>query len=305
MKSLFRWPIFLRGIAMGAADVVPGVSGGTIAFITGIYEELIHTINNLNLQQLQVLRKDGFSAFWQSVNGSFLLSLLLGVGVSILSLARLITYLLHNHAILIYSFFFGLIVASAVYIGKQITSWDWKHMLILIGFTIIAYYITLVTPAEGSSSVFYLFFCGAIAICAMILPGISGAFILLLLGQYNYILDALHKINLVVLLPFIGGIVVGILVFARVLEWFFNHYKTMTLAALTGFVIGALNKVWPWKEVVETFTNEHGEIEPIVEKSVLPLQYTEVTGEPHLLFPAILLAIFGFSVVFILEKFGN
>ena len=305
MNNFFRLPIFLRGIAMGSADVVPGVSGGTIAFITGIYEELILTIKNLDFEKLAVWKKQGFSAFWDSINGSFLLSLLLGIAVSILSLARLITYLLTNHPILLFAFFFGLIVASAVYIGRQITDWDWKHFLILLVCIAAAYYITLVTPAGGSSSFLYLFLCGAIAICAMILPGISGAFILLLLGQYNAIIEALKTVNFSIIIPVGLGAIIGILSFSRILGWFFNNYKTMTLAGLTGFVIGALNKVWPWKEVIETYTDSHGDIQPLVEKSILPTTFTQITGEPNHLLPAIGLAIVGFFVVFGLERIAT
>ena len=301
----FRWPIFLRGLAMGSADVVPGVSGGTIAFITGIYEELILTIKNLNFSQFSIWKKQGFSAFWEAINGSFLLSLLAGIAISILSLAKLITYLLEEHTILLFAFFFGLILASAVYIGKQINAWDWKHILLLLVFAAIAYFITTITPANGSSSTIYLALCGAIAICAMILPGISGAFILLLLGQYNIIIEALKKFDLTVIVPVGIGAIAGILLFSRVLAWFFNHYKTMTLAALTGFVVGALNKVWPWKEVVETFVNRHGETEPLVERSVSPQVFTELTGIPNQVVPSIILAIVGFTIVFAMEKLAS
>jgi len=302
MKQFFRLPIFLRGLAMGAADVVPGVSGGTIAFITGIYEELILAIKNLDFSKLTLLRKEGLAAFWKEINGSFLLSLVLGIGVSILSLAKLLTYFLENHSILLFAFFFGLIVASAVYIGKQITTWNAWHIVALVVSAGVAYYLTLITPAGGSSSWLYLFLCGAIAICAMILPGISGAFILLLLGQYNAIIEALKSFNFGIIVPVGLGAIVGILTFSRILAWFFNHYKTITLASLTGFVLGALNKVWPWKEVLETYTDSHGDEQPLVEQSVLPSTFTDLTGEPNLLLPSILLAITGFTIVFILER---
>ena len=305
MKHFFRWSIFLRGIAMGSADVVPGVSGGTIAFITGIYEELILTIKNLEFSQVKVLFKDGFTAFWKSINGTFLFSLISGILLSIFSLAKIITYLLENHSILLFAFFFGLILASAVYIGKQIKTWDWKHILILIVFSVIAFFITTITPAGGSSSTLYLFICGAIAICAMILPGISGSFILLLLGQYSLIISSLKNMDFSVILPVGAGAIIGILFFSRILAWLFNNFKTMTLAGLTGFVLGALNKVWPWKEVLETYTDSHGNIQPLVEKSITPTTYSSITGDPHLMWPSLILAIVGFSIVFILERFAN
>lgn len=305
MKSFFRFPIFLRGMAMGAADVVPGVSGGTIAFITGIYEELINTIKGVDLNKLKLLQKEGFSAFWTAINGSFLLSLLSGVAVSILSLAKLITYLLENHSILLFSFFFGLIVASALFIGKQIKQWDWKHIFILIISLFSAYYLTLLTPVSGSQSFLFLMLCGAIAICAMILPGISGAFLLLMLGQYSNVIQAIKTLNFSVIIPVGLGAVVGILSFSRVLSWLFQHHKTLTLASLTGFVLGALNKVWPWKKVMETFIDRHGEVKPLVERSISPFAYSETTSLPNLLIPSIALAFVGFIIVFLLEKLGT
>ena len=305
MRKFFRFPIFLRGIAMGAADVVPGVSGGTIAFITGIYEELILTIKGLDLGKLKLLQQEGFASFWKAINGTFLMSLLLGIGVSLISLAKLISYLLVHQPILLFAFFFGLIVASAIYIGKQITRWDWKHLVVLLICVAIGYGITLITPASGQTSFLYLFFSGAIAICAMILPGISGAFILLLLGQYYEIINAIKEFNFSTLVPVALGAIVGILSFSRVLSWLFNHYKTLTLAGLTGFVLGALNKVWPWKEVVETYIDRHGEVQPLIEKSISPIKFAEITGQSHQLPTAIILAIVGFITVFALEKLAS
>lgn len=304
MKSFFRFPIFIRGMAMGAADVVPGVSGGTIAFITGIYEELINTIKGVDLNKLKILQKEGFPSFWSAINGSFLVSLLAGVAVSILSLAKLITYFLENHSILLFSFFFGLIVASAVFIGKQIKKWDWKHILILLISLFGAYYLTLLTPVNGSQSFLFLMLCGAIAICAMILPGISGAFLLLMLGQYSNVINAIKTFNFSVIIPVGIGAVVGILSFSRVLSWLFKHYRTLTLASLTGFVLGALNKVWPWKKVVETFTDRHGDVQPLIERSISPFAYSELTNSSNLLVPSIVLAVFGFAIVFVLERLG-
>lgn len=305
MNNFFRLPVFLRGLLMGMADVVPGVSGGTIAFITGIYEELIHSIKSIGFDKLPILTKQGILPFWKAINGGFLLSLVLGIGISALSLANGIDYLLNNHPILLFSFFFGLIVASALFIGKQIKTWDWKHILILLISLVAAYYITILSPAEGSDSFPYLMLCGAIAICAMILPGISGAFLLLMLGQYARVIDAIKTLNFSVILPFGIGAVVGLLTFSRVLSYLFKHHKSLTLASLTGFVLGALNKVWPWKEVLETYTDRHGEIKPLIEKSIMPDRFAEISNQPNLLLPAIGLAIVGFAVVFLLEKFGS
>lgn len=290
---------------MGAADVVPGVSGGTIALLTGIYEELLLTIKNIDFGKLKLLRKEGFSTFWKEINGNFLLSLFLGIAVSILTFAKVITYLLEHHPILVWAFFFGLVLASAIYIGKQIKQWDWKHILLLIIGAAFAYYITILTPATGSESKFYLFFCGAIAICAMILPGISGSLILLILGAYLPIFTAIKEFDFLTILPVALGAITGLAIFSRILTWLFNNFKTMTLALLTGFVFGALNKVWPWKHVLETYTDRHGEIQPLVEKSISPFRFTEITNEPSQLLPAIALAIVGFVIVFLLERIAE
>ncbi len=302
MKRFFRIPIFLRGLAMGAADVVPGVSGGTIALLTGIYEELLESIKNLHPKQLKTLSKEGFLAFWEQINGSFLFSLALGIGFSILSLAKAISWALEHHPILVWSFFFGLVLASALYVGKQIKKWQFLEIALLIIGCGIAFGTTLLSPAKGSASFIYLFICGAIAICAMILPGISGSLILLLLGAYQVIFSNLSAKTI---LPVGLGAVIGILLFSRVLTWLFKNYRNPTLALLTGFILGALNKVWPWKKVITTHIDRHGVEAPLKEASILPYQYSDIHNEPHLLIYAILLSLFGFAIVFILEKLAN
>ncbi len=305
MKSFFRLPIFISGIAMGAADVVPGVSGGTIALITGIYEELLKSISSLNWSAITILKDKGFWAFWKHINGSFLFSLFLGIGLSIVSLSRIITVALENYPIYVWSFFFGLVLASAIYIGRMVKPFTFTHfILMLLGF-ILAFAINMISPAEGSDSPFYLFFCGALAVCAMILPGISGSLILLILGAYNPVFSAIADLNFKILLPVILGAIIGLALFSKALSWLFDHYKTMTLAVLTGFMVGALGKVWPWKEVLETYVNRHGEMEPLVERNVLPGQFTEITGQPALLGSAILFALFGFFIVFIIEHWAK
>ncbi|PHR74079.1 MAG: DUF368 domain-containing protein [Lutibacter sp.] len=291
--------VTLKGMAMGAADVVPGVSGGTIAFISGIYEELLTSIASVNLKTLKLLKTDGIKAFWQKINGNFLASLLVGIGISVVSLAKLISWLLENHPILVWSFFFGLVLASILYIGKQITKWNVLTVFILILAAILAYWITTLQPlmSEGSSPIF-LFFAGALAICAMILPGISGAFILVLLGAYKPVLEAVHSRDFKLIAIIGAGAIVGLLTFSRVIKWFFNHYKNMTLAVLTGFVLGSLNKIWPWKETLTWRTNSHGIKVPLNEQSISPFSFD---GENQLIF-AIILAILGFLMILILEK---
>ncbi|CAL2084728.1 DUF368 domain-containing protein [Tenacibaculum sp. 190524A02b] len=291
--------IGLKGIAMGAADVVPGVSGGTIAFISGIYEELLTSISNINLKLLKTLRKEGFKKAWKQLNGNFLASLFIGIFISVLSLAKAIAWLLDNHPILLWSFFFGLVLASVIYIAKQITKWNFLSVMLIILGTVLAYYITTLNPmVTESSSPLFLFLAGALAICAMILPGISGSFILVLLGAYKPILTAVNDRDMTTIATVGVGTIVGLLSFSRILKWLFNNYKNYTLAALTGFIIGSLNKIWPWKEVITYRINSHGEQVPFNERSISPFVYE---GNAQLLY-AIVLAIIGFSLILLLEK---
>ncbi len=291
--------IGLKGMAMGAADVVPGVSGGTIAFISGIYEELLGSISNVNLSLFKTLKTEGFKAAWKQLNGSFLLALFTGIIVSIISLAKVIKYLLENEPILLWSFFFGLVLASIIYIAKQITKWNFIAVLVLVLGAFLAYYITTLNPlvSENSSSVF-IFLAGAIAICAMILPGISGSFILVLLGAYKPVLDALNNKDIKTILVFMAGAIVGLLTFSRVLKWLFKHHKNITLAVLTGFIIGSLNKIWPWKETLTWRTNSHGVKVPFNQQSVLPFTFD---GDAQLTL-AIVLAVVGFALILLMEK---
>ncbi|PKP14249.1 MAG: DUF368 domain-containing protein [Bacteroidetes bacterium HGW-Bacteroidetes-3] len=294
--------IFLKGIAMGAADVVPGVSGGTIAFISGIYEELLSSISGINIANLKLLKKEGFKAAWKALNGNFLLALLSGIFISIISLAKLILWLLENKPILVWSFFFGLVLASILYVAKQLTKWNAITIILLILGAIAAYYITTLQPAiSESSSLLFFFFAGALAICAMILPGISGSFILVLLGAYKPVLDAIHTKDIKLLGVVAFGAVVGLLSFSKVLRWLFDHHKNYTLAVLTGFILGSLNKIWPWKETLTWRLNSHGVKVPFNEQSVSPFSYD---GDPQLMM-AIILAIIGFAVIILLEKLAN
>lgn len=290
----------LKGIAMGAADVVPGVSGGTIAFISGIYEELIDSINSINLQALTVLRKEGIKGFWKHVNGTFLVFLLLGIGISIASLAKVVTYLLDTHPVLIWSFFFGLIIASVWLISKSVGKWNAGTIVALLAGGGLAYFITTIQAVAHIEGNWFIFLSGAIAICAMILPGISGSFILLLLGSYDRVLGAITEKNVVLLGLFAGGCLVGLLSFAKILKFLFSKYKSITLALLTGFMIGSLNKVWPWKEVLSFRTNSHGEQVPFIEQNVLPGDYG---SDPQVLL-ACACMILGLAIIVILERFG-
>ena len=291
--------IGLKGLAMGAADVVPGVSGGTIAFISGIYEELLGSISNVNMNLFKTLKSQGVKAACIQLNGSFLLALFTGIFVSIVSLAKIIKYLLENEPILVWSFFFGLVLASVIYIAKQITKWNLFAFVILILGAILAYYITTLNPliSENSSTPF-IFLAGAIAICAMILPGISGSFILVLLGAYKPVLNALNDRDITTISVFLAGAVVGLLSFSRVLKWLFKHYKNQTLAVLTGFIVGSLNKIWPWKETLTWRINSHGLSVPFQQQSVSPFSF----GEDSQLAVAVILALVGFVLILGMEK---
>ena len=293
--------ISFKGLAMGAADVVPGVSGGTIAFISGIYEELIDALNNINFSLFKVLKKEGFKAAWAQLNGNFLLALFTGIGISVLSLAKALKWILEYHPILIWSFFFGLVLASILFVGKQIKTWNIPVILGLIIGAVVAYYITTIPSIDASDSSWFLFLSGALAICAMILPGISGSFILVLLGSYKVILEAISGFNIKTIITVGLGAIIGLLSFSRLLKWLFKNYHNLTLAILTGFIIGSLNKIWPWKNVLSYRTNSHGVKVPFLEESISPLNFE---GDNQLIY-ALGLMILGFLTIFILEKLGN
>ena len=293
--------ISLKGIAMGAADAVPGVSGGTIAFISGIYEELINTISGVNLSLFKTWKDHGFFAFWKQLNGSFLVALLAGILISFITFMRLAKYLIENHPILIWSFFFGLIVASVYFVGKQITQWKLGSYIAFLLGTFAAYYISQLPSMGDTDSLWFLFLAGSLAICAMILPGISGAFILVVLGAYKTLSDALHDFNFKKIAVFSVGALIGILSFSHVLKWLFKNYHNVTLALLTGFIFGSLNKIWPWKRVLTWRTDSEGHSVPLIEKSISPLNYD---GNPQLVF-AIILMVVGFLTIFILERLGD
>lgn len=300
---------------MGAADVVPGVSGGTIAFISGIYEELISSIDNINLGVFKTWKQKGFLEAWRSINGGFLLALFSGIAISILSLAKLIKWLLHNEPILLWSFFFGLVLASILYIGKQINKWSLLSISALILASIGSYIITLAEPFASPDSSLYLLFCGFIAIIAMILPGVSGAFILLILGAYetaintvNNLIEGLSTGNLDLLKDalfkflMLGiGAIIGLKLFSKLLNWMFKHHKNLTLAILTGFMIGSLNKIWPWKRVLKTRINSEGTEVTFLDESIWPSSYV---GDNQLL-ASLVLIIIGICTILILEYLGR
>lgn len=315
-RNFFQYLLIsLKGLAMGAADVVPGVSGGTIAFISGIYEELIETIHKLDFGFFKIWKKEGFKNAWRTYNLSFLVALGLGIFVSIVSLAKVILWLLETYPIAVWSFFFGLVVASIIYILLEITRWRPAYFVVLVLATFFSYYITIVEPLGTADSNWFLFFAGFIAIIAMILPGISGAFVLLLLGAYANVMQIVSNLTdgvlsldlrlltdaVLKMLVFALGAATGLKVFSKALNWMFNHHKNLTLALLTGFMIGALNKIWPWKEVLEYRVDSSGKEVPFLEKSILPNQFS---GEPYVMY-AILFAGIGFFILFFLERLAS
>lgn len=317
-KTLAHFALILKGAAMGIAETIPGVSGGTIAFITGIYERLLESISSF-LPAIPLLRKDGLGAFWNKIDGNFLLRLFAGMVLGILVGVFGMSYLLENFPLPVWGFFFGLIAASAIYIGRKVEGWGLPTILALLVTAALAYWVTIATPAQGSDGLLYIFACGVIAISALMLPGLSGSFMLLLLGMYQYILHETlkegileqHDPGAVVTLGIFGlGCLVGVFTFAKVLSWLFDHHRDLTMAGLTGFMLGSLNKVWPWQQVMETRINSKGEEQVLFSNSVSPGAFGQLTdnffygNDPQIL-PVILLMLIGFVTIFVVEKAGS
>ena len=325
-KPTFSFGLMLKGFAMGLAEIIPGVSGGTIAFITGIYEELLNTIKGVDLNLLKVLKHEGVGAFWKQLNGAFLVKLLLGMFIGIVIGIFLIGYLLEHYQAPLWAFFFGLIISSAIYIAKQIDEWNWSNVLLLIIGAVIAYTITLLSPAEGSSNYFIVLLSGMIAISALILPGISGSFILMLLGMYTIIrseaeraLSSFEIDSMLIIAVFGVGCILGLAFFSRFLSFTFKNYKNQTLAILTGFMIGSLNKIWPWRNPVswldkttELVTTDLTQMDKTIllgddirlinEANVLPGDYLFFEAQLGL---CILTFIVGLVIVFVLDWAGK
>jgi len=301
--------IFTKGLGMGTADVVPGVSGGTIAFIAGIYEELIDSISRINIQAIQTLKNDGFAAFWKYVNGNFFVALLSGIATAIISLARFITYLLDNHPVLIWSFFFGLVFASIYFVALRVTQWNTKTILAFAVGAVLAYGVTSLPAQPESDALWYIFISGMIAICAMILPGISGSFILLLMGSYEVVLGAIKDKNLTIIAVFGTGAVIGLLSFSRLLKWMFSKYHNITIALLSGFLLGSLNKIWPWKQTITSYTKHAGlpneKVVPIEQVNLLPHEFEKAMNGDAQMLGSILLCFAGMAVIVGLELLGN
>ena len=290
---------------MGAADIVPGVSGGTIAFITGIYERLLLSLQSILPALIELIKDRKFSCFWKTINGSFLITLFSGILLSVIIFAKLIAYLLVTHPVPLWSFFFGLIVASVAIIGKQISEWNIRLFISVVAGVLIAYCLTQLSPASVEHSYLNAFLSGLVAICAMILPGISGSFILVMLGTYSFILGAIKDFDVFVLMIFTSGCLIGLLSIANVLVWAFSHFRNVTLALLTGFMIGALTKVWPWKEVLTYREDRHGRLLPLLEQNVLPDTYELLNGVPAQIEMALVCFVGAVFGVLFLESFAG
>ncbi|MEZ5030766.1 MAG: DUF368 domain-containing protein [Saprospiraceae bacterium] len=303
--NLNAFQIALRGMAMGMAEVVPGVSGGTIAFITGIYERLLEAIKSFSPALVGVFRREGVPGLWKAIHGNFLVALLLGMAAGIVVGIFGITWLIEHQPQAIWSFFFGLILASAVWIGRQMNGWTWREVTGLLVASALAYWITVASPATGSENLLFVLICGMIAISAMLLPGISGSFLLLLMGMYTVVighvkgmLETFAAEHLMIVGVFAVGCLIGLAGFSRVLTWVFRHYHNLALAILTGFMLGSLNRLWPWKIVTATRINSHGEEVPFIEQSVWP---SDFPGDPQVL-TVIVCLLAGFGLVWFMDS---
>lgn len=301
--------IALKGLAMGIAEVIPGVSGGTIAFISGIYERLIQSIRTmLGPEVFNAWKEGGWAGAWKAIDGTFLAYLLSGMAIGLISGVFGVSHLLENYPQLLWAFFFGLIIASSLFVGKQVGKWNAASIIALLAGTGLALWYTLAVPGQGTTQPVFIFLAGAIAISALMLPGISGSFMLVLMGMYSQIIGSLKLLlkeqdlaSLSTVGLFALGCLVGLGLFSRVLSWLFKNYHDVTMAALTGFMVGSLNKIWPWKEVLEYRMNSKGVPEPLLERNVWPGDFQ---GEPYVAAVVFLVGT-GILVVYLLEKFGS
>ena len=305
MLNSYYLGLFLKGLVMGACDVVPGVSGGTVAFVTGIYEKLISSLTLLRPSLLIELKEKGLAFAWKKIDGNFLTSLGLGIVVGLITFAKLITLLLVQYPPVIWSLFFSLVLFSAFSMLTKIKSWNYKSIAFLLSGSLFGYFITVLAPSSGSSSYIFIFFSGFIAICAMILPGISGSFILLLLGQYVFIIKSLLQFDLPVILTFGTGCLLGLLLFSHILKWLFAHHHDQAFCLLTGIMFGSLNKLWPWKNPLSYVINRHGNKIPALQENLMPSSYGKILSLDPMLKSSLLAMALGFLFVFIFNQIGK
>ncbi|MCK0715561.1 DUF368 domain-containing protein [Chromohalobacter sarecensis] len=294
--------LFFKGAGMGAADAVPGVSGGTIAFITGIYEELIHSIKQFGPRAFGAWRRGGLTGLAGHLNLAFLLPLMLGIVASLVSVAHLVTWLLDHHQLLLNAFFFGLVLASAIVVGRQVGHWQWQHIFPLILGVCVALWLPNLLPAPSEASQWVLLVGGAIAISAMLLPGVSGSFLLLVMGLYGTVMEGIKSADLALIATFGAGCAIGLMVFSRVLSWLFHHYRLGTLLTLVGFILGSLPQLWPWRELVSYRLASGDKIVPLDYRYLMPSDYSVITGEPAQLLTAVALMIAGLVLVMVIGE---
>jgi len=302
MKSIHsQLLLFLRGVAMGAVDLVPGVSAGTIALVTGIYGELINTIKSFNLTALKILKNDGIAAAWQHINGQFLLILLSGILFSLFTFAGLMRFLLEAFPLQLWCFFMGLIISSVIYLLRQNPpSKPYLIGLLIMGILMASAFSVMPSAALGTSYV-SIFIAGSIALCAMILPGISGSFILVLLGLYPMFINALASFQVDFLIVFAMGGIVGLMLLSRILSWLMNHYKAALIATMSGFLLGSLSIIWPWKNIAATVLSSENQL-AVGAQNILPQNYLATVGQEPYLLSSSLAFMLGLLVVFLIER---
>ena len=305
MKGIqHRLLLFLRGVAMGAVDLVPGISAGTIAFVTGIYEELIHSIKSFNIDALKTLKNQGFVAAWQHINGEFLLILLSGILFSLFTLAGLMRYFLEVFPLQLWSFFIGLIIASVIYLLRQHRPQKLFEFALLGVGIVVAYSLSISSAVSVEGTYLSLFLAGSIALCAMILPGISGSFILVLLGLYPVFINALVNVELDFLLTFAAGGVIGLMLFSRLLSWLLDHYKNAVISTMCGFLIGSLSILWPWKQVTSSVVSATGSLQVTGSTNVSPQSYQDIVGQDPYTLACVILCLSGLFIVLTIEMIG-
>lgn len=296
--------VWVKGVLMGAVELIPGVSAGTIALITGVLTELLDSLQKVNFTAFKTLRTSGIKACWQYLNGNFLLSLVFGIATGLFVMAQLVPIILGDYPIPAWSFFFGLIMASSVWLSTHIGHWKFTTIFCLLFGFLFAYWITVASPAQLELSYFNVFLGGVLAICAMLSPGLSGSFILLLMGLYVPIFNALKSLELSVISIFMAGATIGILSFSHLLTWLFKRFPTETYAMMTGIMLGSLNKIWPWQVVLETYIDRHGEEAPLVMERVLPSQFEVLTGNDPLIVYALMSAFAGLGILLLITRLG-
>lgn len=305
---------FLKGLGIGTANVIPGVSGGTIALLTGIFERLINALKTFNIKALKLLFRGRFKDFAQHTDFYFLASVGTGVFVAILTIARIFGYLFDNYPVYLWSFFFGLILASIYYVAITVEKWNWKTVIAFVIGTAIALFIAFATPAQQNNNFLYLVICGAVATCSMILPGLSGSFVLVLMGNYQLVMiDAVNDLDFSVLIPVIIGAVGGIIAFAHLLSWVFQHFRDMTIALLSGFILGSMPVIYPWKnQIVHIFNSDGTTTEAVIkagEKIITEIpcktigyEYFIPENDIHLATAIVLMAIGAFIIILTEKK---